>query len=258
MSSHHSFRLPPGKNLFTVGLHSSPGDAQLAAILGGVLTPHGLSVLQPPGIKTADSLCHRLIFGNELTFVCPAHSLGQTSNPPGPPGSSSPFLQVMVGLTADSFQSKQVHLAISSTPFASVGPGLWTLTVAQAKDRAASLWIVHRGPGTLPWMAEVAIGTDFGSWQKTNQAPHVTPSYVHRNCRRNWLGMQIAGPTSRDLGAAGLAWGQGTSVLSLKVGCSMRSPWQPPLVFQSPNRPRALSAQPPFHTLCLNGCFIFP
>lgn len=29
---------PPGKNLFTVGLHSSPGDAQLPAILGGVLT----------------------------------------------------------------------------------------------------------------------------------------------------------------------------------------------------------------------------
>lgn len=118
MGSRHTFRHPPGKHLCTVGLHSSPGDAQLAAILGGVLTPHGLSVLQPPGGKTAHSLCRRLIFGNELMFVCPAHSLGQMSNPPGPPGSSSPFLQVMgpsqkgcdmVGLTADSPLSKQVH-----------------------------------------------------------------------------------------------------------------------------------------------------
>lgn len=166
MGSHHPFRLPPGKNLFRVGLPSSPGDAQLPAILGGVLT-HLMAFL-------SFSLCRRLVFGNELTLVCPAHSLGQTSNPPGPPGSSSPFLQVMVGLTADSPLSKQVHLAISSTPFASVAPGLWTLTMAQAKDRAASLWIVHRGLGTLPWMAEVAVGTDFGSWQKTNQAPHVT------------------------------------------------------------------------------------
>lgn len=59
-----------------------------------------------------------------------------------------------MGGTHGRLASLQSGLGISSY--------LLRLQVARAEDQAASLWVVHRSPGTEPRIVEVSVGTAFG------------------------------------------------------------------------------------------------